>query len=242
MSSLVIDGTETIVGPVAADGTARGTLDWGVYPMVPFAGRVRDARFAFDGLSHELTANGGRHALHGTVFESAWSVRDSDATSVVMEVDLGRSWPFPGTVTHSVTLAETSATFGLEVRAAADMPVQVGWHPWFAAPAKLQADFRAWLPRDADGMPGAPTPEGMPRLDTAVDDCFLGDGSPVRVRVRGVELTLTSDCRHWVVYTGAQHGVCAEPQSGPPNEFENAPVTLRSGESFSRWFRISWHA
>jgi len=53
---------------------------------------------------------------------------------------------------------------------------------------------------------------------------------------------LRSDCSHWVVYNEDQRGLCVEPQSGPPNEFEANPLVLEPGESLARWFEIDWSA
>ncbi len=38
----------------------------GAYPMVPWAGRVRDGRFRFDGVEYHLPLGMPPHAIHGT--------------------------------------------------------------------------------------------------------------------------------------------------------------------------------
>jgi len=43
-----MDGAELLVT------AAEDTLGWGLYPMVPFAGRVRDGVLMFRGLQYEL--------------------------------------------------------------------------------------------------------------------------------------------------------------------------------------------
>ncbi|MBW2237358.1 MAG: aldose epimerase, partial [Deltaproteobacteria bacterium] len=48
-------------------------LRWGLYPMVPWAGRVRRGRFRFRGAVHQLPLNLPPHAIHGTAFARAWS-------------------------------------------------------------------------------------------------------------------------------------------------------------------------
>ena len=159
-----------------------------------------------------------------------------------METDLGADWPFRGRVFHSVTLGDGAVRFELVLTAEDAMPAQVGWHPWFERPAVVGDVFAGWLPRDDDGMPGMPTTEGVPLMSSVVDDCFLPGEEPIPVTVNGMGLSLSSDCSHWVVYSGAAHGVCVEPQSGPPNATESGPVVLDAGESLRRWFEISWHA
>ena len=79
-----------------------------------------------------------------------------------------------------------------------------------------------------------------------VDDCFdsplVAPGDHVdeflRLRVLDVDLALSSDCSHWVLYDVPAHATCVEPQSGPPNQVNDDPRVVRPGESSSRWFRI----
>ena len=66
-SSLVVDGHELLV----TEG--YGPIRWGCYPMVPFAGRIREGRFTFRGRAVELPRNLPPHAIHGTVFERPWA-------------------------------------------------------------------------------------------------------------------------------------------------------------------------
>ena len=239
VASLRIDGTEVVVGPEGPGSTRREALHWGIYPMVPFAGRIRGGRFRFRGREHSLDRRAGSHAMHGTVDEAHWTVTESSDAGVSMECALGPTWPFDGRVRHAIALDGSRLRMELELTAHDAMPAQVGWHPWFARPAAVRAEFGAWLPRDADGLPTAPTSAGLPDLAGTVDDCFC-DASVVQVEANLVALVLASDCSHWVVYTGADHGICVEPQSGPPNETENAPLVLEPGETLSRWFEIRW--
>ena len=65
-SSLVVDGHELLV----TEG--YGPIRWGCYPMVPFAGRIRDGRFTFRGRAVELPRNLPPHAIHGKLVEELW--------------------------------------------------------------------------------------------------------------------------------------------------------------------------
>lgn len=62
LASLIVDGVELLV-PRNDD-----PVMWGCYPMVPFAGRIRDGRFAFDGTTYAMPKNFGDHAMHGFGF------------------------------------------------------------------------------------------------------------------------------------------------------------------------------
>jgi aldose 1-epimerase len=240
IASLTVDGHDLIVP--AASAPAGDPLGWGCYPLVPFAGRIRGGRLAFEGSVHDLPLRDGRHALHGTVDTAEWDVLEVGDATALLGCDLGASWPFAGRVEHRIDLSADGLRLELDMCAHEDMPAQIGWHPWFPRPAQVRADFTAWLPRDEDGMPTTSPVPDVPPLDDGVDDCFVAPAGPVRVETAGLVVTLTSDCSHWVVYTGADHGVCVEPQSGPPNESENAPHVVRSGGNLRRWFTMEWES
>jgi aldose 1-epimerase len=131
----------------------------------------------------------------------------------------------------------------LTVEADEDMPAMVGWHPWFRKPERSPVGLVSMLRRDRAGIA---TNECVHRPAGPIDDCFVGrfDGRTNDVdelltfRVANVDLDLSSDCTHWVLYDEPSHATCVEPQSGPPNQVNDAPVVLVAGESMTRWFRI----
>ena len=71
LASLQIGGVEVLVH----HGTSE--FDWGCYPMVPWAGRVREGRFEWAGEVHSLPINMPPHAIHGTVFNRPWKRVDA---------------------------------------------------------------------------------------------------------------------------------------------------------------------
>lgn len=216
------------------------SLDWGCYPMVPYAGRVREAMLTFRGKSYSLPANdpsGLGHAIHGTLFDTQWSVESLTPTRIIMSHELGAPWPWRGAVVHEVELHHASLTCALTVEAHDDMPVMVGWHPWFVRPLEATLPFASMVQRGDDYLPTGT------RVDPVVehaDDCFCEPTGPLALRYDKVTLTLHSDCSHWVVYNQPTHAICVEPQSGPPNEVNDAPHIVRAGESMRREFTISW--
>ena len=150
LASLCIDGTEVLV-------TERsGDTQWGCYPMIPWAGHVRNGRFVSEGRTHQLPLNLPPHALHGTVFGAQWS-RHEDGT---LRCPLGPSWPWPGDARSVVSLEADRLTWRVEVHARdSTFPAVVGWHPWFLrkladdSVGSLSFEPRAMLSRDAAGIP-----------------------------------------------------------------------------------------
>lgn len=241
LASLVVDGRERLLVRVP-DGRSMG---WGAYPMVPWAGRVRRGAFVHAGVAHRLPITLGDHAIHGTVHDVTWRVERADVRGVRMTADLGPRWPLGGSVAHEVRVLDApggaspdgeSVECTLEVTAGdASMPVQVGWHPWFVRPCRVEATFREMYVRDAEGIPtGARVaPTAGPH-----DDCFTGAHAAPVVRWDDLALRIESDCSHWVVYDEPAHALCVEPQSGPPDGFTIEPLVLAPRTTMRRTMRL----
>jgi aldose 1-epimerase len=216
LSSLRVAGRERLV----THSRGASPTSWGAYPMVPYAGRVRRGKFQHAGREHQLPLNFGHHAIHGTVFDVSWSTLEQSPTHIVLAASLGARWPYAGEVTHEISLdaEQQSVSCTLEVTTTSEsMPAQVGWHPWFVRPARLQVDFAEMYVRDNDYIATARriTPTAGPW-----DDCFTGARRPPEVAFDdGVRIVVESDCDHWVVYDMPKHALCVEPQSGPPDGF-----------------------
>jgi len=213
LASVVVGGHELLLG---ADDPVGGADGWGCFPMVPWAGRIRGGRFAFDGRSVQLPLGAPPHAIHGTGFLRPWA-QEGDGR---FATDLGDAWPWRGRVVHEVELAPTRLTLALTVHALDEMPVSAGWHPWFhrtigGADVEIELPAERMWRRDADGIPDGtlvdPTPGPW-------DDCFTALIGPVVLRWPGVlELLVESDGEHVVVYDEVDRAVCVEPQSAPPD-------------------------
>jgi aldose 1-epimerase len=220
LTSLRAHGLELLVQEASTEGDP---LRWGLYPMVPFAGRIRGGRFAFRGTTHELLQNAAPHAIHGTCFDRPWDVEHHEAGYVRLGIDLGPGWPFPGRAVQEIALRRDGLDARLEVHAdAVPFPATAGWHPWWrrqldeGGPAELTVAARRWYPRAEDGLPFGRV-EQPPHTGT-FDDCFTALTWPVTLRWPGalsVDLHATTD--HLVVFDQPEHAVCVEPQSGPPD-------------------------
>ena len=229
VASFEVNNTEMLVN------AARNVYNWGLYPMVPYAGRVRNATFVFDGRSYELPRVTDGHALHGTVMHREWDIQNHDEHSVTMSTDLGPEWPFAGTCTHHIAALPDRLRFTLSLTAQETMPIQLGWHPWFRTPQRAVTNFNAMLKRDEFGIT---TSERVDVPDGEVDDCFLEPNEWPRVTTDDITLEIASDCPFWVRFDAPFGDVCIEPQSGPPNGINDAPYILEAGNTFSRWMEL----
>ena len=236
ITSLVVGGRELIIWE------RLRTIDWGSYPMAPFAGRLRDGTFEFHGRTHGLPATEGPNAIHGTTLGQAWTVID-DATLVV---ELADPWPFRGRVTQQFALHPDRLDATMTLDADEPMPAVLGWHPWLirridGVDAELEFRAARMYERGPDGLPTGRLIEPPP---PPWDDCFVQVSEGPTVRWPGLlELTLRSDASHWVVYTGDTDGLAIEPQTGPPDGPNIQPQIVVPGSPLSlhmtwRWRRL----
>lgn len=240
LSSLSIAGHEVLVG----SGPSVTPMSWGCFPMVPWAGRIRNGRFVDDGRTVSLPLDLPPHAIHGTTYTAAW--RPTGAGR--LETSLDAPWPWSGTATQEVALSADRLALTLSVTNADDsadaMPISAGWHPWFrrdvggsAVRIDLPAE-RMWR-RDRDGIPDGTLVDPPPG---PWDDCFTALVGPVGLHWPGVlRLYVESDCEHVVVYDEQEAAVCVEPQSAPPDAHNSGEdlVLIEPGETWSitsTWF------
>ena len=221
IASLVLRRREVLV----TDGASP--LWWGCYPMVPFAGRIRDGRFLFRGRAYQLPLTMPPNAIHGTVFDRAWQVTFRGEDRVELESELGPDWPFRGRITQAIVLVPGGLEATLTVEATDAMPVVLGWHPWFrrevdGIAAELEFEAHAMYARDSSGLPTGATIPPTPR---PWDDAFTDIVIPPRLTWPGVlRLDLRSTAPFWVVFDERDAAICVEPQTAPPDAFNLAAV------------------
>jgi aldose 1-epimerase len=218
LASLAVDGQELLV----PEGDEE--LLWGCYPMVPWAGRLGEGRFTFQGEPTRLPVDLAPHAIHGLGVRREWSPQGESGFSL----DLRGLWPWAGTASTSFRLDADSLAMTLEARAAErPMPVVLGWHPCF---------------RRRRGPDGLPTGAREPVPDGPWDDCFSGVTDPPVLRwSAGPTVTLTARTDTWVVFDERGHAVCVEPQTGPPDAFNlGAAHTLAPGDAIELTLTLSW--
>ena len=237
IASLVVDGRELL--RTAGDDP----IGWGCFPMVPYAGRIRDGRFSFDGRRFALPMNLPPHAIHGTVLDRRWHLVDPTTISS----ELGPEWPFAGGAVQHFELTADRLTCRLELHADEPMPASIGWHPWFVrrlpgVHGELELDFEpgAMYVRDAAGIA---TREHVAPPAGPWDDCFTDlRRSPVLRWPGFLELAIESDCPDWVVYTEPDDALCVEPQTAPPDAINTDPTVIHPGRPLVAEMTWRWRS
>lgn len=136
----------TLAGP---DGTPQPVLQpypegqwdpdqWpkgGVYPLIPYSGRVRDAQLQFNGRAWPLAPHpGSSHTLHGIAQRRYWTLGEhgTDHARMVYRHKPDAHWPWAFEAEQLLRLAPTRLQVELRLRntGEAAMPAGMGLHPY----------------------------------------------------------------------------------------------------------------
>ncbi|WP_165799495.1 aldose 1-epimerase [Sphingomonas oleivorans] len=236
IAALAVDGVD-LLRPAPVDN--EDVLKSGCFPLVPFANRVADARFTFDGERIEIEPDreAPPHALHGHGWRAAWQVETAAEDRAVLRLDhKGGGWPWDYSARQILSLLPGGLNVVLEVtnRSARPMPLGLGLHPYFPAGAttRIAAAARSiWL-NDARGVADV-VQEANP---------FAGDGADVPIgALLGLDnffdgpvngILISSDASRIAVTSGEARGfhlyappgedyVCLEPVTHVPNSFND---------------------
>ena len=220
--------------------------------LIPYAGRVRDGRYAFEGERYQLPVGREGHASHGFAKDEPWGVVDRQGHSVGLKATV-RGEGYPGVLEAELTYALSGATFSTacEVKnvSTRDCPVEVGFHPYFLAQNwTLEANGGAYKFELADTH----FPTGA---KTALDVGALGPGTrldnPVElegeIKLHSPSRTLTIRRRNmpYVVLFNGKYAegvsLAVEPYSGLPDAYNNGIglAKLEPGATFSCGYDVT---
>ena len=194
------------------NGSVRRTA---CYPLVPYANRIAQGRFRWQGVEHALAENfpGSVHPLHGVGWHRVWQIVCADAHSCRLKLeyrpaqDVAPDWPFAFDMEQEISLRAGGLTIGLSVINAGDSsaPLGLGLHPWFVRRGSERIQFTAagaWR-NGADMLRSTPTgadawnhSEGQAVGAHELDNDFFGwdgtariesgDAPPIRITASGI--------------------------------------------------------
>lgn len=113
-------------------------LETACFPLVPYANRIADGHFVFQGRSVQLPIldRFAPHAIHGDGWLRPWTVESRSADTAAMTLDWAGDpdgWPWPWRAQQSVVLSSSGLQIALSVTNSGDeaMPAGLGLHPYF---------------------------------------------------------------------------------------------------------------
>jgi aldose 1-epimerase len=227
-------------------------LDLACFPLVPYANRIADGLFRFDGRSVQLQRNwdGDPHPLHGQGWRSPWTVAAASAQAATLAFEGGGDewpWRYRSEQHFELRPAQLTVTLSIENLGESPMPAMLGLHPYFSDPGNarfLAHVSRVWsADREALAVEEMETPIewsfDRPRLIGAVplDHCFAEWNGAAVLTWPDCKLDIrATNCPYLHVYAPLQRDFfCVEPQSaaaGALNRGRNEVTVVQPGGRF----------
>ena len=143
------------------------SLNMSSFLLLPYAGRLRNAHFEFEGRSidYPLNALPEQHSSHGDAFTREWELTGLERATAVLRITPCSSAPIQYECVQSVTVSEDRVDIKLTCRnlEARPIPFETGFHPYFAgrAHARVQANLPARTHWDTQLMPASTGPNEL---------------------------------------------------------------------------------
>lgn len=230
-----------------------------MFPMVPYANRIADDRFDFEGQTYRFEQQRGESvSIHGSGWRSAWTVRYSNAQSAELSIEhLPPDGPYSYSAFQRFCLSDDRlmVTIGVTNRGVDPLPFGFGYHPFWNREPDITVRFRSthfWL----EGPGGIPTERiaTPPELDFFQsrplphcwrNNCYGGwDGYAEILFPRsgtGLRIEAGPLFRHLMFYSDpGEKFFCIEPQTHAPgalnridknNNDDLGVFVLKPGES-----------
>lgn len=127
--------------------------------LFPWANRVRDGQYTFQGNIRQLPINESRrnNALHGFAFEQKFTLEDIGLSEKIATAHLswrydghfkGYPYPFDLDLYYEFTTEKGfKATYDVKNQGNFDMPFVAGWHPYFCFEAATVNEYFLQLPK-----------------------------------------------------------------------------------------------
>ena len=226
------------------------------YALVPYSNRIGERQFQWRGRSYTTADNwpGEPHSLHGVGWSSAWQVthRSDARVTLALTHPSDAHWPFGFHAEQTFELSATSLRITMVVANidAREMPLGMGWHPYFPrrGHSRVHLELTHRWEADAGKLPTHRVAQNALDADVAVldlDNCFDGWSGPARIRDEKLSLRLTSSLTHAVVYAPpGRDFFCVEPVSHVNNAVRSDDplgqglIALGSGETAQAWMQL----
>ena len=230
LRSLTVNGIE-----ILKESTDGHQTHGGAALLIPYANRVRNAEYIWNGKEYNLPKNNGGHSIHGLTKELLWSCESVSESEVTFSLNLVHDgYPVPLHVVARYRIEEERLVveFDVENLGSIPAPIVLGMHPYFKFDRywKLKSDrtllrlgYEDQYFPDGKVIPQYGS-EISSRIQSSYDSCFLvGDHISLETGNYNV-LIQTHEMPYFVVYNGIYSegiSVAVEPMSGAPDAFNN---------------------
>jgi aldose 1-epimerase len=212
--------------------SGKDPVEFGFYPMLPWAGRLADNSVSVNGELIKQEINYQGWAIHGLSFDNpltSWSVQTDEHSTTFIGVQRISGWIEDLEATFTWRIDEHSLTTTIEVKPISEVVsrVVVGWHPWFrkslssGSPAVLKIDDAKLLTK-VDSLPTGELVDFDVTLGPFDDALIVPSRTVVIEWPEALHLRITNSHDWFVIYDGNKDFICVEPQTGAPNALNGA--------------------
>jgi aldose 1-epimerase len=124
--------------------------------LMPFPSRIKNARYTFQGQTHQLEVNdkAGNNAIHGFVRSVIWNAEPQGTSAIRFTTALrkedyaSKGYPFSLDMTLDYRVDDNGLACAFTIRNAGDgaAPAGAGFHPYFVAGTETVDELEARLP------------------------------------------------------------------------------------------------
>ena len=209
--------------------------------LFPFASRIKNGKYAFQGSDYQFECNDGPNALHGLIFNKRFelfepeeSVDNCSATFNYYEKNKSKGFPFTYYFSVTYTLSENDLNVRVTVKNTDNnaFPFILGWHPYFNSDNLKESSFSFNSDKRVEfdenlitkEIVASKTPSIFKIEDKQLDDCFILNDNKVSFKTPSYKMEITSDSKrnYLQLYTPKDKSVIAiEPMTGISNSFNN---------------------
>ncbi len=220
----------------------------GMAMMLPFANRIRNGRYTWNGNKYELPKNSGNHSIHGLTRDVEWNVAHRGESTVSLSYSLNtESYPVPLFLKVGYELDEACFRVSIDAKNEGSevAPFMAGMHPYFNFEGEWALESQRSLLKlnyenqyFPDGSFDPIMPGGIGSLTGKTYDTTFIAGNPVTFVSKGSRVRIDSeDMPYLVVYNGEYsegRSVAIEPMTGAPDSFNNriGIISLDPGASY----------
>lgn len=244
----------------------------GIYPLIPYWGRISQAKLWHAGKVFELAAHPDAlpHTLHGTAHQARWTVGEHSGDrlrlGLIQAPDAHWPWPYEAELVFMLSPRSLHVALAVTNTGHRPMPAGIGLHPYIARGRNIGVQFTAskcWLPT-SDYLANMSSTTSRAE-DFSRERCF-GDAPftmfysewdgqahivPTDGHASAVRITASPTLDHLVLHqpAGAPY-VCLEPASHTADAFNLAAIgvsgtgarVLAPGERLSGWVSFDAHS
>ena len=239
VASFRLDGID-LMRPLSVANLANGdVLGVAMFPMLPYANRIRGNTFTFGGRAYDFVANNPpeKYVVHGTGWHRPWRVERASPDSADLRLEAVRLdgvYSYEAAQVFTLDGAGLTVTMSISNVGAETLPFGFGLHPWFERDDDVTVQFAAkrFYLEEPEGVSGDPI-SIPPELDFAIGRALPGGwrnndygGWDGRAELgwprRGVALRILAEhpFSHLMVYADPHRPFfCLEPQTNASGAF-----------------------